>query len=382
MQDLPWRNIWSADNPVDVLNEHLLLLVLRFVPTKVIRVRNKINIGLMINAGMLLASSRRLIFGGPVIALGLTGKSLSAVMWELMKPTRRPSVRLVPETAMFLWMPSLLISGGPLLSLLCSAWVRHCHRLLVEVVDCCESRLARLICSRIILMASSPGNLLTCRSFAIILRHLPPLPSGRVRSGFSCWTCTLMEALTNWVCFLFFLRVQLMFWPLDLGNVSVVCRRLVRLGSFPAFWRQANVTPIPNGPPSSSVAKYQPISITSVLSKVFERLVSVRLGRFMERSGVLPTTQFAYQKYLRTCDALLCVSHTLQSALESGREARIVQIDFRSAFHRVNHIDHSTLWWTVGRVNWLTSCQECRRAVFLFVIVPPIHLGAFFHSGE
>ena len=39
----------------------------------------KINLGLMINAGMLLASSRRLIFGGPVIALGLTGKSLSAI---------------------------------------------------------------------------------------------------------------------------------------------------------------------------------------------------------------------------------------------------------------------------------------------------------------
>ena len=41
MQDLPWRNIWSADNPVEVLNEHLWLLVGSFVPTKIIRVRNK-----------------------------------------------------------------------------------------------------------------------------------------------------------------------------------------------------------------------------------------------------------------------------------------------------------------------------------------------------
>ena len=94
-------------------------------------------------------------------------------------------------------------------------------------------------------------------------------------------------------------------------HLSVVFRRLVRLGSFPACWRQANVTPIPKGTPSSSVANYRPISITSVLAKVFERLVSVCLGRFMERSGVLPTTQFAYQKGLGTCDALLCVSHTL-----------------------------------------------------------------------
>ena len=95
---------------------------------------------------------------------------------------------------------------------------------------------------------------------------------------------------------------------------SVVFRRLVRLGNFPACWRQANVPIIPKGPPSSSVTNYLPISITSVLSKVFERLVSVRLGRFVEHSGVLPTTQFAYRKGLGTCDALLCVSHTLQSA--------------------------------------------------------------------
>ena len=62
------------------------------------------------------------------------------------------------------------------------------------------------------------------------------------------------------------------------AHLSVVFRRLVRLGSFPGCWRQADVTPIPKGPPSSSVANYGPISTTSVLSKVFERLVSVRLG--------------------------------------------------------------------------------------------------------
>ena len=77
---------------------------------------------------------------------------------------------------------------------------------------------------------------------------------------------------------------------------------------------------------------------TAVLSKVFGHLVSVRLGRFMERSGVLSTTQFAYQKGLGTCDALLCVLHTLQSTLESGQEARIVQIDFSAAFDRVNQL--------------------------------------------
>ena len=120
-------------------------------------------------------------------------------------------------------------------------------------------------------------------------------------------------------------------------RISIVFRRLVRLGSFPACWRQANVTPIPKGPPFSSVANYRPISTRSVLSKVFECLVSVHLGRFMECSGVLPPTQFAYRKGPGTCDELLCVSHTLQSALESGHEGRIVQIDFSAAFDPSGH---------------------------------------------
>ena len=96
-------------------------------------------------------------------------------------------------------------------------------------------------------------------------------------------------------------------------------------------------SPIPKGPSSSSVANYRPISKTPVLSKVFERLAPVRLGRFMEHCGVLPITQFTYRKCLGTCDALLCVSHTLQIALKTGQEARMVQIYFSAAFDRVNH---------------------------------------------
>ena len=41
IRELPWRNIWLSDNPVEVLNKHLSLLVGRYVPTKVIRLCNK-----------------------------------------------------------------------------------------------------------------------------------------------------------------------------------------------------------------------------------------------------------------------------------------------------------------------------------------------------
>ena len=183
----------------------------------------------------------------------------------------------------------------------------------------CESRTVSLICCQIILTASSQGSLLICHSLAIRLLVLSPLPSGRVRLLLDLDPCGGTDPLGMFPLFL--KKTADVLAP----HLSFVFWRLLRLGSFPACWRLANVTPIPKGPPSSSVANYRPISTTSVLSKVFERLVSVRLGRFMERSGVLPTILLDYQKGLGTCDALLCVSHTLQSALESGQETRIVQ---------------------------------------------------------
>ena len=57
----------------------------------------------------------------------------------------------------------------------------------------------------------------------------------------------------------------------------------------------------------------------------------------MECVGLLLTTKLANLKDLGTCDELLCVSHLLQSSLESRQEARIVHFDFSTAFDNVNH---------------------------------------------
>ena len=125
------------------------------------------------------------------------------------------------------------------------------------VVDWYANRLAWLIRSRIILTASSPGSLLICRSLVIRQLVLPPLPSGRVGTGASCETLTLMVARTHWGMF-----------PLFPSRFSIVFLQILRLGSFPGLLEQTNVTPIPKGTPSSSVTNYRrpllPISITPV----------------------------------------------------------------------------------------------------------------------
>lgn len=59
------------------------------------------------------------------------------------------------------------------------------------------------------------------------------------------------------------------------------------------------------------------------------------LSIYCDKFNRLPDSQFGSRKGLGTCDALLTLSHDLQS-LDRGHESRVVAIDFSSAFD-VNH---------------------------------------------
>ena len=159
-------------------------------------------------------------------------------------------------------MPSLLISGGPLLSLLCLAWLRHCHRLVVEVVDWCASRLVKPIRSVIILIAEQSRESVDLP----LTWYMSPRLATFVFSEVTRLLFDLDPYGGSDPLGLFLFLRELMIWR---PRLSVGFRRFLRLGSSQlGCWRQANVTPIPNAPPSSSVTNYRPILISSVLSKV------------------------------------------------------------------------------------------------------------------
>ena len=121
-------------------------------------------------------------------------------------------------------------------------------------------------------------------------------------------------------------------------KLAVLFRDLLRRGSFPVCWRTANVTPIPKGSsPSIHPNDYRPISLTPVLSKIFERLLAKRMYNFLDFNKLLPQSQFGFRRGLSTSDALLLINHDIQLSLDAGHEARLISLDFSSAFDRVNH---------------------------------------------
>lgn len=121
-------------------------------------------------------------------------------------------------------------------------------------------------------------------------------------------------------------------------KIATVFRKLTREGKFSLFWRSANITAISKlATAGSSPSDYRPISITPILSKIFERLLAKRLNSFAESNNLFPSHQFGFRKGLGTCDAVLTITDKVQKALDSGFEARMVGLDFSAAFDRVNH---------------------------------------------
>ena len=103
-------------------------------------------------------------------------------------------------------------------------------------------------------------------------------------------------------------------------------------------WRAGNITPVPkSGSANSCPSDYRLITITLVLSKVFECLLAKRLNHFAEKKNLFPHLQFGFCKGLGNCDALLTITNFVQKALDCGSKVCMVSLDFSAAFDRVNH---------------------------------------------
>ena len=122
------------------------------------------------------------------------------------------------------------------------------------------------------------------------------------------------------------------------AKISTVLCKLVRIGGFSMCWRVGNITPVPKpGSSNSCPSDYRPITITPLLSKVFEHLLAKRLNNFAEKKNLFLHLQFGFRKGLGTCDALLTITKFVQKALDCGSEVRMVGLDFSAAFDCVNH---------------------------------------------
>ena len=110
-----------------------------------------------------------------------------------------------------------------------------------------------------------------------------------------------------------------------------------RDGVVPQKWKCAHITALPKqNPPQSIQSDSRPVSLTSLLAKELERIITPWLKEsFAYQTDHL---QFGNQQEVYTTHVLVKMLHLWHKALnEPNTAVRIVFLDFAKAFDRINH---------------------------------------------
>ena len=77
---------------------------------------------------------------------------------------------------------------------------------------------------------------------------------------------------------------------------------------FPDCWKVSSVVPVFKNVGERSTAKNYPVSLLSVVSKVFEKLVNNRIVDHLDKCGLFSDFQYGFRSSRSTADLLTVVS--------------------------------------------------------------------------
>ena len=99
----------------------------------------------------------------------------------------------------------------------------------------------------------------------------------------------------------------------------------------------AKVLPIFKTGPINILSNYRPISVLSVLNKIFEKLLYKRLYKFLNKHKVLYKYQFGFRQGHSTSHALIEIMDNVRSAIDNDMYTCGIFIDLSKAFDTVNY---------------------------------------------
>ena len=107
---------------------------------------------------------------------------------------------------------------------------------------------------------------------------------------------------------------------------------------FPDCWKVSLVVAVFKNVGKRSTAKnYRLVSLLSVVSKVFEKLVNNRIADHLEKCGLFSDFQYGFRSSRSTADLLTVVSDRIDRAFNRSGPTRAVALDISKAFNRVWH---------------------------------------------
>ena len=120
-------------------------------------------------------------------------------------------------------------------------------------------------------------------------------------------------------------------------------------GTLPQIWIEATMIPIhKKGKANTEVSSYRPISLTSCIVRVLERIINTRLKWFLQSEKLLASEQAGFREHHCTEDQTTYLAHEIEDGFQHKKQTLTVWIELQKAFDTV---------WTDGLLLKLKKCN-------------------------
>ena len=136
-------------------------------------------------------------------------------------------------------------------------------------------------------------------------------------------------------------------------------------GELPLDWISANVVPVHKKGDKQLTKNYRPISLTSVVVKIMERIIHRQLIYALESHNLLHDCQFGFRRKRSTVSLLLQAVHDWAGSLNHRNSTHCLFLDLAKAFDSVSHarllLKLEALGITGNLLVWLRGFLSARR---------------------
>ena len=105
----------------------------------------------------------------------------------------------------------------------------------------------------------------------------------------------------------------------------------------PSMWKLANVTPIFKKGSKSLASNYRPISLTSVIVKLFEKILRDKIVSFLDENNSILNSQHGFRNKRSCLTNLLDFFNVIYSNWDAKIPSDVIYLDFQKAFDTVPH---------------------------------------------
>ena len=124
-------------------------------------------------------------------------------------------------------------------------------------------------------------------------------------------------------------------------QISIPLARVFNLslkeGVVPFEWKEANIIPLFKKGSRNKSENYRPVSLTSVICKLLERLIKDHMVEFLVKHKLLNSSQHGFLKARSCLTNMLCFLEEITKWIDVGSPVDIIYLDFQKAFDKVPH---------------------------------------------